>query len=194
MNFTIPILYPAAPEIFMLIMASVILIVDVFMSKRFKHVTYLLVQLTLGATFLIVLAQFNGFPTPFLTFNDSYIIDKLAILTKLFILTTSIFAFVYAKQYIQDRNIGTSEYYILGLFAVLGMMVMASAYSLLTIYLGLELLSLSLYAMVALDKRSSNAVEAAMKYFVMGALASGILLYGISIIYGVTGSIDISND
>ncbi len=185
-----PIFYVAIPEIFALSMLSVILLVDVFLKPRFRYFTYFLVQITLVTTFIIVLDQYVDLPK-IITFNGHYILDKLAILTKLFILITSIFAFIYARPYIEQRNISRSEYYILGLFAVIGMQIMASAYSFLTIYLGLELLSLALYAMVALYKDSSSATEAAMKYFVMGALASGLLLYGISIVYGVTGSIEI---
>jgi NADH-quinone oxidoreductase subunit N len=185
-----PIFYVAIPEIFALSMLSIILLVDVFLSKRFRHITYLLVQGTIVVTFVLVLQEYNEFPKV-ITFNGHYILDKLAILTKLFILLSSFFAFIYARPYIEPREISRSEYYILGLFAVIGMQIMASAYSFLTIYLGLELLSLSLYAMVALYKKSSAATEAAMKYFVMGALASGFLLYGISIVYGATGSIEI---
>jgi NADH-quinone oxidoreductase subunit N len=186
-----PIFYVAIPEIFALSMLSVVLLVDVFLKPRFRHLTYFLVQITLILTFVFVVRQYIELPK-IITFNGHYILDKLAILTKLFILITSIFAFIYARPYIEQRNISRSEYYILGLFAVIGMQIMASAYSFLTIYLGLELLSLALYAMVALHKDSNEATEASMKYFVMGALASGLLLYGISILYGVTGSIEIN--
>lgn len=192
MNFTMPLFYIASPEIFVLSMLSVILLVDVFLPARFKIVTYLLVQATLIVSFLLVVMQYEKYPSPMITFSGSYVLDKLAILTKLFMLVTTFFAFIYAYDYLKKRNIGRSEYYILGLLAVLGMQIMASAYSFLTIYLGLELLSLSLYAMVALDKHSARATEAAMKFFVMGALASGLLLYGISMVYGVTKTIEIS--
>src|SRR3990167_1985564 len=192
MNFTTPIFSAALPEIFVLAAASLILLIDVFLRDRFRVVTYILVQLTLVGAFLLALNQYQEYPNPIITFSGNYILDKLAVLTKLFILVASFFAFVYARQYIKERHILRGEYYVLGLFAVIGMQVMASAYSFLTIYLGLELLSLSLYAMVALYRDSSTATEAAMKYFVMGALASGLLLYGISILYGVTGSIDLA--
>ena len=191
MNLTMPIFSVALPEIFMLCMLSIVLLVDIFLTERFRIVTYVLVQLTLFVTFIFVYQQYREYPEPIITFSGHYVLDKLAVLTKLFVLVASFFAFVYARQYTKERNIARGEYYLLGLFAVLGMMIMASAYSFLTIYLGLELLSLSLYAMVALYKESIFASEAAMKYFVMGALASGLLLYGISILYGVTGSIQI---
>jgi NADH-quinone oxidoreductase subunit N len=192
MNFTMPLFTAALPEIFLLSMVSLILLVDVFLTERYRIVTYVLTQLTLVIAFFIVTMQFGAHSEPLITFSGHYIVDKLAMLTKIFILVTSFFAFIYARQYIKEHNIQRGEYYILGLLAVIGMSVMASAYSLLTIYLGLELLSLSLYAMVALQKESAVATEAAMKYFVMGALASGLLLYGISMIYGATGSVEIS--
>ena len=99
--------------------------------------------------------------------------------------------FLYSRDYIKARDINKGEYYVLGLFGMLGMMIMVSAHSLLTIYLGLELLSLSLYALVAFQRDNSVAAEAAMKYFVLGAIASGMLLYGMSMLYGVTHSLDI---
>lgn len=192
MNFTIPFLTIATPEIFVICMLGVILLVDIFMPARFKIATFLLVQATLVITFVLVAMQYDDYATQVMTFNGAYVLDKLAVLTKLFLLVTTFFALIYAFDYLKKREIGRSEYYILGLLAVLGMLIMASAYSFLTIYLGLELLSLSLYAMVALDKYSIQATEAAMKYFVMGALASGLLLYGISMVYGATGTITIS--
>jgi NADH-quinone oxidoreductase subunit N len=106
-----------------------------------------------------------------------------------YIITAAVF--LYSRPYLRDRDIYKGEYYVLGLFGVLGMMIMISAYSFLTLYLGLELLSLCLYAMVAFDRKSGRASEAAMKYFILGAIASGMLLYGMSILYGITGSLDI---
>lgn len=191
MNFTMPIFSVAMPEIFVLCMACIILLVDVCLTERYRIVSYILVQATLVAAFVITLTQYQNYPNPIVTFSGNYVLDKLAVLTKLFIFVASFFAFVYARQYIKERNIARGEYYILGLFAVLGMQIMASAYSFLTIYLGLELNSLSLAAMIAMQKNSRAAIEAAMKYFVMGALASGLFLYGISILYGATGSIEI---
>jgi len=190
--FEMPQFYVAVPEVFALCMVCIILMADVFFKSRFKNIAYVLVQITLIANFIWVAFQYSHFSNIVITFSGNYILDKLAILTKLFILISSFFAFIYARPYIEQRKISHSEYYILGLFAVIGMQIMASAYSFLTIYLGLELLSLALYALVALYKESNDATEAAMKYFVMGALASGLLLYGVSIIYGVTGSIEIA--
>lgn len=190
-NFTPPDLSLAAPELALLIMAGLVLMVEVFASNRSRFLTYGLVQATLVIAFLLAIPQYRHHTQLLTTFHGHYVVDKLAILLKLFIYVMSFAAFAYARDYIEERKIARGEYYILGLFCVMGMSVMASAYSLLTIYLGLELLSLPLYAMVACNKDSQQSSEAAMKYFVMGALASGLLLYGISILYGLTGSIDI---
>lgn len=191
MNFTMPIFSVAIPDIFMLCMAALVLIVDVYFGAKRRYLTFLLVQATLVITFLISVSQYINYPTPMITFSGNYILDKLAVLLKMFICVVSFFCFAYSREYVLERDIEQGDYFSLGLLAVLGMMVMSSAYSFLSIYLGLELLSLSLYAMVALQKNSINATEAAMKYFVMGALASGLLLYGISMVYGATGSIQI---
>ncbi len=186
-----PIFSLASPELALLILSGLILLIDVFTPQRLRFLTYLLVQATLVVAFLLAIAQYRHHAELLVTFNGHYVVDKLAILLKLFIYVMSFASFAYAREYIEERKIASSEYYILGLFCVMGMSVMASAYSLLTIYLGLELLSLPLYALVASHKDSQQATEAAMKYFVMGALASGMLLYGISILYGLTGSIQI---
>jgi NADH-quinone oxidoreductase subunit N len=191
MDFSLPQFIIAMPEIFLLCMICFTLLVDVFLPKRLQWVTYYLTQLTLVITFAMVIPQFKKFPVPVTAFSGNYVIDQLAVIAKLFIYLFSLFAFVYARDYIKARKIASSEYYLLGLLAVLGMSIMASAYSFLTIYLGLELLSLPLYAMIAMNKESVLATEAALKYFILGSLASGMLLYGISILYGVTGDIQL---
>jgi len=191
MEFSMPLFSAALPEIFILCMTCFILVVDAFISDRYRIAVYILIQATLVIGFLLVLPQFREYPQPIVTFSGHYIVDKLAVISKLLIYVFSSFAFAYARDYLKARNIPRSEYYLLGLFSVLGMSVMVSAYSFLTIFLGLELLSLSLYAMVAIYKESNLAAEAAMKYFVLGSLASGFLLYGISILYGITGNIQL---
>ena len=123
-------------------------------------------------------------------FYGSVIRDPMGDVLKIAIYLISAGAFLYSKDYLLDRNLFKGEFYVLGLFAVLGMTVMVSANSFLTVYLGLELLALSLYTLVAFDRDSKAGSEAAMKYFVLGALASGMLLYGISMIYGATGSVE----
>jgi NADH-quinone oxidoreductase subunit N len=189
MNFAMPVFSVAAPDIFILCMIALALLVDVFIPTRRNALTYYLVQGTVLIAFFMTISQYRNYPDPIITFSGNYILDKFAIIVKMYICVVCLFAFAYSRVYIEERKIAIGEYYILALFAVLGMMVMASAYSFLTIYLGLELLSLSLSAMVAMQKDSLAATEAAMKLFVMSALASGLLLYGISMVYGATGSI-----
>ncbi|MBA3660817.1 MAG: NADH-quinone oxidoreductase subunit NuoN [Gammaproteobacteria bacterium] len=190
MDFSMPQFLIAMPEIFLLSMTCAILLIDAFLPPRLSYLTFLFVELTLIAAIFITIPQFKNYPISIVTFNGHYVVDELAITSKLFIYLFSLFSFIYARDYIKTRDIPQSEYYLLGLLAVLGMSVMVSAYSFLTIFLGLELLSIALYAMVAIQKHSNLATEAAMKYFVLGALASGMFLYGISILYGVTGSIE----
>src|SRR3990167_820983 len=178
------------PEVTLLSMVGLILMADVCLKPRYRLATYYLVQLTLVAAFVVTLPQFREYSSPILLFSHHYVVYKLAVLSKLFIYLFSFFAFAYARDYITTRKIPRSEFYLLALMSVLGMSVMASAYTFLTIFLGLELLSLPLYAIVAMYKQSSEATEAAMKYFVLGALASGFFLYGVSILYGISGSIE----
>ncbi len=191
MDLSIPQFSVAIPEIFILCMVCIVLLADVFLPPHRRVVTYFLIQFTMVVAFLLTLPQFKLYPEPVMAFSNNYVIDRFAVISKLFIYLFSFFSFAYAREYIESRNIPRSEYYLLGLFSVLGMSIMVSAYSFLTIYLGLELLSLPLYAMVALYKDSPFATEAAMKYFVLGSLASGMLLYGISLLFGVTSQIQL---
>lgn len=174
----------------MLSMACIILIADLFLTERSRIVTYLLSQATLLIAAVLTVSLHAQ--EPVLTFSGTFINDTMGDVLKVFIYLTTAVVFAYSRIYLRSRELDKGEYYVLGLFAVLGMMVMVSAHSLLTIYLGLELMSLSLYSMVALQRDSSVASEAAMKYFVLGALASGLLLYGMSLLYGATGSLDIA--
>lgn len=189
MNFEMPDFALALPEIFVLGMGCLILIVDLFLSDRSRVVTYLLSQATLIGAFVLTLGSFMSGTTA-VTFGGTYVVDPMGSLLKLFIYGSAFTVFLYARDYLQQRNMFKGEFYLLGLFGVLGMMVMVSAHNFLTIYLGLELLSLSMYALVALQRDSVAASEAAMKYFVLGAMASAMLLYGMSILYGATGSLD----
>ncbi len=182
---------PVLPELFVLTMTCLVLVVDVFLEQRQRHITYGLAQLTLLGAVLLTLATYAHAPVT--TMFGHYIKDAMGDLLKLLIYLTSAAVFLYSRDYLRRRDLFKGEYYVLGLFGVLGMMVMVSAHSLLSVYLGLELLSLSLYALVAIDRDSPVASEAAMKYFVLGSLASGMLLYGISMIYGATGSVDLQS-
>ena len=189
MNFVAPDFMPVLPELFVLTMTCLVLVVDVFLEQRQRHITYGLAQLTLLGAALLTLVTYAHAPVT--TMFGHYVKDAMGDLLKLFIYLSSAAVFLYSRDYLRRRNLFKGEYYVLGLFGVLGMMVMVSAHSLLSVYLGLELLSLSLYALVAVDRDSPVASEAAMKYFVLGSLASGMLLYGISMIYGATGSVDL---
>ena len=179
-----------SPEIFILTMACLILVVEAFVGDSYRQASYVLAQLTLLAAAFISGSQIDN--EALVMLGGMYIHDPMAALLKTSVFLVTIGAFAYARSYMTAQGGLRGEYYVLGLFAVLGMQVMISSHSLLTVYLGLELLSLSLYAMVAFDRDSPTASEAAMKYFVLGALASGMLLYGMSMLYGATGSLDLA--
>ena len=190
-NFLVPDLLPAAPELFLAFMALVILLVDLTVKDSRRTLTFALAQLTLLACAVIQLVTSTG--DVVYTFSNMFVDDLMADLLKLFLYMTVIVVLFYSRAYVLDRDaMNKGEYYVLALFATLGMMVMISANSFVTIYLGLELLSLSLYAMVAMNRDCAVSTEAAMKYFVLGALASGLLLYGMSMIYGATGTLEIT--
>ena len=179
----------AWPEIFMLIMACVILIADVFTPDENRQSTYHLSQLTLVVTLMLISWSATGQRE--YAFHGAFVSDQLSVVLKFSIVAIVAIVFVYSREYLQQRNIFKGEFYVLGLFGTLGMMIMVSASHFLSLYLGLELLSLALYSMVAFDRDNPNASEAAMKYFILGAIASGMLLYGISMIYGATQSLDL---
>jgi NADH-quinone oxidoreductase subunit N len=188
-----PNLLPAYPEIFLVIMVSVVLVVDLFLPQRQRDVTYGLSQLTLfGCALLTLNVSFLTEGQIVHTFSNMFVSDLMGHALKLAAYLALSAVLVYSRTYLSDRGMWKGEFFALVLFALLGMMVMISANHFLTLYLGLELLSLSLYALVALNRDSAQSTEAAMKYFVLGALASGLLLYGMSMIYGATGTLDIS--
>jgi NADH-quinone oxidoreductase subunit N len=182
-------LIPAAAEIYLLVMVCFILIVDLLLSKSNKIYTYLLAQLTLLGCSLITVGTHEA--GVFYAFNGMYVDDLMSDVLKMLSYLGLSMMLVYSRQYLMLRGLFTGEFLVLALFSLLGMNVMISANHFLTLYLGLELLSLSLYAMVALQRDSAIATEAAMKYFVLGALASGLLLYGMSMLYGATGSLEL---
>ena len=177
------------PEIILLTLACIILVADTVSKNPLRTLTYWLSQLTLTLVLLLLLNQYPSLES--YAFNNTFVTDQMGAFIKATICIVTLIVFFYSREYTSENETSRGEYYVLGLFAVLGMMVMASAASMLTVYLGLELLSLSLYAMVAMHGGFPTASEAAMKYFVLGALASGMLLYGISILYGVTGTFDL---
>lgn len=181
---------PAIPEIFMLSMACTVLLFDVYLNHRFRKLAYWLTLGALAGTFILTLVFAPQ--TTQTAFNGLFVSDSLSVLLKCFIYIVTFVVLIYSRDYLEERSLFKGEYFVLALFAVLGMMIMVSAANFLPMYLGLELLSLCLYAMIALYRDSRQASEAAMKYFVLGALASGMLLYGMSMIYGATGSLDLA--
>lgn len=180
-----------APELSILLLGCLILVLDTVVEEKNNTVIYWLTQLTLIIVIALILSQDTGAAVQ--VFDGHFVSDPMSTILKIAISVISLVVFFYSYDYLKEHDLVKGEYFILGLFAVLGMMVMVSAGSLLTVYLGLELLSLSLYAMVAMHRDSQTASEAAMKYFVLGALASGMLLYGISMLYGVSGTLDLSS-
>ncbi|MEP7085298.1 MAG: NADH-quinone oxidoreductase subunit N, partial [Betaproteobacteria bacterium] len=183
-------LYPVLPEVLLLCAVCVLLIVDLFLSDESRHLTYWLTQLTLLGCTAVTLATWQ--PAPVHAFSNMVVDDWMSDVLKLgSYLSVSLMLF-YSRDYLRDRGLFRGEFFSLTLFSLLGVMVMISANHLLTLYLGLELMSLSLYALVAMHRDRRECAEAAMKYFVLGALASGLLLYGMSMVYGATGSLDIN--
>jgi len=182
-------LAPAYPELFVFTMACTILMLDLFLSEERRFVTCGLSLVTLVGAAVLTLQHFGAAGS---LFQGMFIDDLLSDSLKLALYTVLFFVFVYSRDYLGSRGMYRGEYFVLALFGVTGMMIMMSAGHMLTLYLGLELLSLSLYAMVAMQRDSVPATEAAMKYFVLGALASGLLLYGMSMLYGATGSLELA--
>lgn len=189
MQYILP-LWPAYPELFLLAMVCAILVADLFVSDDNRIITYALTQAALAGCFAITWLTASGEPVQ--TFSGMFIDDLMSDVLKLFTYLGVMVMLVYSRAYTAARGLFRGEFFVLVLFATLGMMIMISANHLLTLYLGLELLALSLYALVALQRDSATATEAAMKYFVLGALASGMLLYGMSMLYGATGTLEIT--
>ena len=179
------------PEIVLLTMACVITIVDLWATDPRKHVTYGLTQATLAAVALLHLAAFNSGATDY-AMQRMVVADPLGHLLGFFAALAVMISLAYARPYVAVRDMLKGELFTLSMFSLLGILVMLSANNFLVVYLGLELMSLSLYALTALRRDHAPATEAAMKYFVLGALASGFLLYGLSMLYGATGSLDMN--
>ena len=179
------------PEIVLLAMACVIALVDLWVSDPMRTPTYLLSQATLAVVAAMHFAAFDGGATLY-GMHGMVVTDPFGHLLGFFAALAVMITLAYARAYAAEREMLKGELFTLGLFSLLGISVMLAANNFLMIYLGLELMSLSLYALVALRRDHAPATEAAMKYFVLGALASGFLLYGLSMMYGATGSLDIA--
>src|SRR5258706_1196681 len=188
----LPVMLLAYPEIFLLAAGCAILVIDLFLKDATRWVTYALsLAALLGCAFLTVIV--TGMPGGQVatTSNCMFVSDPMASVLKMFTYIAVALSLAYSRVYMAERGLYRGEYFVLALFATLGMMVMISAGHFLTLYLGLELMSLCLYSLVAINRDSALSSEAAMKYFVLGALASGMLLYGMSMIYGATGTLDL---
>ena len=189
-NFNAGLAY-ARPEIFLGIAACAILLLDLLLTDAQRHWIGVLAVLSLLITALLAAGQtVSG---RIIALGGMFELDRMAQVLKVVSLLIVALVFIYSTDYLRRRAILKGEYYVLGLFATLGILVLISAANLITVYLGLELMSLCLYAMVAFDRDSGIAAESAIKYFVLGSMASGTLLYGMSIVYGVTGSLELAN-
>ncbi|HXN80624.1 MAG TPA: NADH-quinone oxidoreductase subunit NuoN [Steroidobacteraceae bacterium] len=181
---------PAVAEICLAVAICVILLVDVFAGEKRRNLTSTLTLLALAVGAALTVRY--GYVTERqVLFDGMYVADELGSVLKLAAFLFVAVALLYSRAYLEDRNILRGEYYVLALTALLGIFVLISANNLLTLYLGVELLALSVYALVAFDRDSGISAESAMKYFVLGAIASGALLYGMSLIYGLTGSLEL---
>jgi len=178
------------PEVFVLSIDMFVLMTDLFIKPSSRWIIFILSQLTLLGGAYLTSQHFNH-ETQF-AFSNMFVRDGLADLLKMMSYMGTSLIFFYSRSYMKDRNLYRGEYFSLVLFALLGMMIMISSHNMLLVYMGLELLSLCLYSLTALDRDNQKATESAIKYFVLGALASGLLLYGMSMIYGATSSLDLS--
>ncbi len=189
-TFSLATLAPAMPEIALLAMVSILLVADLFFKAHEKYLTYVLTLVALAGTAVLCLTTLGA--GSLVTFQGMFVSDLMSQVLKVATLLTVAATLVLSRSYLEARGLLNGEFLCLALFGTLGMMVMISAHHFITLFLGLELMALSQYAMVALERDSVRATEAAMKYFVLGALSSGLLLYGMSMIYGGTGSLELS--
>jgi NADH-quinone oxidoreductase subunit N len=181
----------ALPEIVLLVATCVLLVADLFVPDARRNITYVLTLAILVITGAVSWWLLSSGVVTY-AFGGMYVTDPMANLLKLVAIIAVALVLVYAQSYARDRGLWKGELFTLSLFSLLGIMLMISANNLLVIYLGLELQALSLYTLVALRRDDARSSEAAMKYFVLGALASGFLLYGMSMLYGATGTLDIN--
>lgn len=182
----------ALPEIFVATLGCVVLVLDLYISERRRGLVHFIAMLGLIFAALITGANMAPEGQHAFAFHHTFVRDYMGDVLKLLSFLIMGVVFIYSKHYLREFKLFRGEFYALGLFILLGVMVLVSAASMLTIYMGLELISLSSYALVAMNRDSGRSSEAAMKYFVLGSLASGLLLYGMSMIYGVTGSLDLN--
>jgi NADH-quinone oxidoreductase subunit N len=180
----------AAPEIFLTAAICAVLLVDVFLRDDQRQITYILAMLALIGTAAVT--AYFGVSSTTVAFSGSFVTDPASTVLKMFAYVTMGIVFLYSRDNLEVNGLLKGEFFILALFGLLGIMVMISAHSLLTLYLGLEILALSQYTLVAFNRDSATSAESAMKYFVLGAIASGTLLYGISLLYGLAGTLQLN--
>ena len=178
----------AAPEMTLLGAICVVLLADLFIDDDKRIITFGIALAALAVTLWALLATAPD--GRIVIFDGSYVSDPLSQVLKIAATGFVAVSFIYSRDFLVANGLHKGEFYLLGLFGLLGMLIMISSNSLLTMYLGLEMLALSQYALVALDRNNVTSAESAMKYFILGAIASGGLLYGISWVYGVTGSLE----
>ena len=178
------------PELWLLVLACGVLLVDLFSNDPQRRLTFWLTQ---GGIAIFAYLHLQDYQTGLTAYgmNNMVVVDPMGRLLAIFAALATMITLGYARPTLESRDMLKGEFFMLTLFVLLGISVMCSANNFLVLYLGLELMSLSLYALCALRRDHAIATEAAMKYFVLGALASGFLLYGLSMMYGATGSLEI---
>jgi NADH-quinone oxidoreductase subunit N len=191
-TFSLATLAPAMPEIVLLVLTSALLLIDAFLADRERHITYWLAQVTLVGTAALAGLMMVGNAGAIVTFNGMFVADMMSQVLKIATLLTVAATLMMSRTYLEQRGLLKGEFLTLALFGTLGMMVMISAHNFVTLYLGLELMGARPVLARRPAARFRAATEAAMKYFVLGALSSGLLLYGMSMLYGASGSLDIS--
>ncbi len=179
----------AKPEIFLLIALCLVLLLDLFFRKESQVLTYLTAQLALLSTTLLTYGTSFSKGERMVGLDRMYMLDDFAGMLKIAVLLMTSMFFIYARKYLRDHDSWRGEFFVLSMTATLGAMIMVSGHHLLVLYLGLEMMSLSLYALIAMRRDDVKATEAAMKYFILGAVASGLLLYGMSLLYGLSGTL-----
>ncbi len=178
------------PEIYLVVAVCVLLLLDAWLKPEQRDITHwLAIGITIVTGILVIMGQPDGTVT---AFGGMFVRDGAAEIIKVFGLLVVVLIFIFSRPYLRERDLHIGEFYSLMLFAVLGLMLLASAGNLVVVYLGLEMLALASYTLVAINRDSPLSSEAAIKYFVLSALASGMLLYGMSMVYGATGTLDLA--
>ena len=180
------------PEILLAVGVLVVMFSGLFLQGKIRNINYIFAQMFIVAALIATFAK-DYFVQTGVTFDGQVVFSGFAFTLQIVILVLSIFVTIYSREYVKDRKISDGDFYTLLMLSILGAMVLTAAHSLVTIYVGLELLSLPMYALLAIYRSSSRGLEASIKYFVLGAIASALLLFGMSFIYGMTGQLDVTD-